>query len=70
MAIPNVAEYIDEESARKIVFPRAKAIYEKNSTDLLVSECHICHTKLVSEYCKRSSSINDLTPGELGVSNS
>ena len=49
MAIPNVAEYIDEESARKIVFPRAKAIYEKNSTDLLVSECHICHTKLISE---------------------
>ena len=40
LAVPSVADYIDEESARKLVFPRARAIYEKNSIDLLVRELH------------------------------
>ncbi|XP_037085326.1 SCY1-like protein 2 isoform X2 [Pollicipes pollicipes] len=62
MAIPNVAEYIDEESARKLVFPRAKAIYEKNSSDLLITLYMLMAVERVMDKLERRMILEELLP--------
>ncbi|XP_037077025.1 SCY1-like protein 2 [Pollicipes pollicipes] len=62
LAVPNVAEYIDEEAARKLVFPRARAIYEKNSIDLLVTLYMLLALERILDKLERRIILDELLP--------
>ncbi|XP_073976277.1 SCY1-like protein bma isoform X3 [Rhodnius prolixus] len=62
VAVTNVSEYLDETAIRKMVLPKMKAVYEKNSGDLkLVSNVLSCVEKTL-ERLDRAQIIDEVLP--------
>ncbi|XP_024084820.1 SCY1-like protein 2 isoform X2 [Cimex lectularius] len=62
VAVTNVSEYLDETSIRKMVLPKMKAVYEKNSADLkLVLNVLSCIEKTLDRL-DRAQIIDEVLP--------
>ncbi|XP_039287541.1 SCY1-like protein 2 [Nilaparvata lugens] len=62
VAVTNVSEYLDETSIRRMVLPKMKAVYEKNSTDLkLVLNVLSCIEKTLDRL-DRAQIIDEVLP--------
>lgn len=62
VAVTNVSEYLDETAIRKMVLPKMKTVYEKNSNDLkLVLNILACIEKTLDRL-ERSQIIDEVLP--------
>lgn len=62
VAVTNVSEYLDETSVRRMVLPKTKAVYEKNTSDLkLVLNVLSCIEKTLDKLDK-SQIIDEVLP--------
>ncbi|KAF6201763.1 hypothetical protein GE061_004158 [Apolygus lucorum] len=62
VAVTNVSEYLDETAIRKMVLPKMKTVYEKNSNDLkLVLSVLACIEKILDRL-ERSQIIDEVLP--------
>jgi SCY1-like protein 2 len=62
VAVTNVSEYLDETAIRKMVMPKMKTVYEKNTTDMKIVVNVLSCIEKTLERLDKAQIIDELLP--------